>query len=145
MIRAGYLTRDGLDAVRGYYRGVFRANGWEVANAEFYEDEWTFLVIHGEREADIEIEAHGGDATGMDIELSEPVAKETVSRKEPEPTPPRRLRSATASATASATPISRSASPVPQPASAASRPASPAPGYHADDVDDYGDDEGGED
>jgi hypothetical protein len=83
--RARYLTRDGLDAVRGYYRGVFWAEEWEVANAEFYDDEWTFLVLHSEREAEIEIEAHEGGITGMDIRLSEPVPeKETATKKTPQ-------------------------------------------------------------
>ena len=34
LVRVKYLTRDGLDAVRGFYRGVFRAEGWKVANVE---------------------------------------------------------------------------------------------------------------
>jgi hypothetical protein len=130
MVHARYLTRDELDAVRGYYRGVFRTEGWEVGNAEFYQDEWTFLVIHVEREADIEIEAHEGGVTGVDIELTEP--EETVSRmtpREPRAKPDRQPRSTTPTAT----PASQSASPAPQ-------SASPAPGYYGDDGDDFGDD-----
>jgi hypothetical protein len=34
LVRVKYLTRDGLDAVRSFYRGVFRAEGWKVANVE---------------------------------------------------------------------------------------------------------------
>ncbi|MDQ3791199.1 MAG: hypothetical protein M3341_00860 [Actinomycetota bacterium] len=47
MVCTRYLTSDGLDAAHGYYRGVFRAEAWEVANAEFYEDEWMFLPLLG--------------------------------------------------------------------------------------------------
>lgn len=135
-IRARYLTRDGLDAVRGYYRGVFRAEGWEVANAEFYDDEWTFLVLHSEREAEIEIEAHEGGITGMDIRLSEPVPeKETATKKTPqkkgkspalqEPAPSQLPQPAERATPA---PAPQSASPSPTPQSA-----SPAPGYYGDD------------
>jgi hypothetical protein len=138
-IRARYLTRDGLDAVRGYYRGVFRAEGWEVANAEFYDDEWTFLVLHGDREAEIEIEAHEGSITGMEIRLSEPVSeKETATKKTPqkkgkspalqEPAPSQLPQPAERATPA---PAPQSASPSPTPQSA-----SPAPGYYGDDGDD---------
>jgi hypothetical protein len=164
IVRTRYLTRDGLDAVRGYYRGVFRAQGWEVANVEFYEDEWTFLAIHGEREADVEIEAHEGDVTDMDIELSEPLPeRETATKKmpqkkekspalrEPAPSrPPQPAEQATpAPQSASPSPAPQSASPAPQSASPAPQSASPAPapGYYGgdDDWDDFGDDDGGGD
>lgn len=126
-IRARYLTRDELDAVRGYYRGVFRGEEWEVANAEFYDDEWTFLVLHGKREAEIEIEAHEGDMTGMDIRLSEPVPEKEIATKK---TPQKKEKS----------PASREPAPsqLPQPAERATpapapQSASPAPGYFGDD------------
>ena len=45
--RARYLSREKLDVVRGFYRGVFRSEDWKVANAEFSDDEWTFLVVKG--------------------------------------------------------------------------------------------------
>lgn len=138
-IRARYITRDRLDAVRGYYRGIFRGEEWEVANAEFYDDEWTFLVLHGDREAEIEIEAHEGGITGMDIRLSEPVPeKETATKKTPqkkekspalqEPAPSQLPQPAE---WATPAPAPQSASPSPAPQSA-----SPAPGYYGDDGDD---------
>ena len=125
--RARYLPRDGLDAVRGYYRGVFWAEEWEVANAEFYDDEWTFLVLHSEREAEIEIEAHEGGITGMDIRLSEPVPeKETATKK----TPQKKEKSPALQEPAP--------SQLPQPAeretpAPAPQSASPASGYYGDD------------
>ena len=163
MVRARYLTRDGLDAVRGYYRGVFRAEAWEVANAEFYEDEWTFLAVHGEREADIEIEAHQGGVTEVDIELSEPLPEDVASKEAPQekessasrapsrpPQPAEQAGPVSAPQSASPSLAPQSASPAPQSASPAPQPSSPAPdpGYYGggdDDWDDFGDDGGGDD
>ena len=144
MVRARYLAHDGLDAVRGFYRGVFRSQGWEVANAEFYDDEWTFLAIHGEREVDVEIEAHAGGVTGMEIEQSEPRPKVTASRETPSKpeTTPKNDRALPEQAP-SAAPATSSPAPSAQPsASPAPQSASPAPGYYGDDADDYGDDYG---
>jgi hypothetical protein len=144
MVRVRYLARDGLDAVRGYYRGVFRAKGWEVANVEFYEDEWTFLAIHGEQEAEIGLEAREGDVTDVDIELSKPLPKkeatpkETPQKPKAKPAPPQQPRS-------TAPPAPQSASPAPQSASPAPQSASPAPGYYGDDRDDFDDDDFGDD
>ena len=148
MVRARYLAHDGLDAVRGFYRGVFRSQGWEVANAEFYDDEWTFLAIHGEREVDVEIEAHAGGVTGMEIQLSEPAPEEITSKdppRKPEPAPENNDDVAPEQPPSTVPPASAmpaSAAPSPQSASPAPQSASPAPGYYGDDADDYGDDYG---
>jgi hypothetical protein len=142
MVRTRHLTSDGLDAVRGYYRGVFRAEAWEVVNAEFYEDEWTFLAVHGEREADIEIEAHQGGITDVNIELSEPLPEESSLKK----TTQREESPASRATLQPPRPVAQS--PAPQPASPAPGSASPAPGYYGeggDDADDFGDDGGGDD
>lgn len=80
--RVSHLSRAKLDVVRGFYRGVFRGQGWKVANAEFSEGEWTFLVVDGEREADIEIEPHGRDVTRVDILVSEPLPEKESAPKE---------------------------------------------------------------
>jgi hypothetical protein len=139
VVRARYLTRDGLDAARGFYRGVFRAEGWKVANVEFSEDRWTFLAVHGDREANIIIEPHDRDVTRVDIEVSEPLPKKEPAPKEKsqkrearpapqEPAPPQ-------PATPAPTPAPQTASPAPQTASPA-----PVPGY--DDDGEYGDDSG---
>jgi hypothetical protein len=131
VVRARYLTRDGLDAVRGFYRGVFRGGEWKVANVEFSEDRWTFLVVHGEREAEIRIEPQGRDVTRADIESSEPLPEKEIPQKR-EASP----------ATQGPPPPSQSASPAPAP-----QPA-PAPDddyYEGEDWDDLGDDGGGDD
>ena len=141
LVRARHLTRDGLDAVRGFYRGVFRAEGWKVANVEFSEDRWTFLVVHGEREANVIIEPHGRGVTRVDIELSEPLpekeptTEQRPQRREDDPAPLELVSPQTA------TPAPQTATPAPQ-------TASPAPGYDDDaggDWDDLGDDGGGDD
>ena len=148
MVRARHLTRDGLDAVRGFYRGIFRAEGWKVANVEFSEDRWTFLVVHGEREANVIIEPHGRGVTRVDIELSEPLpekepaTKQRPQRREDDPAPREPVSPQTA------TPAPQSAPPAPQTASPAPQSASPAPAYDDDDGgewDDLGDDGGGDD
>jgi hypothetical protein len=88
VVRARYLTHDGLDAVRSSYRGVFRGERWKVANVEVSEDRWTFLVVHGEREANLRIEPHGRDVTRVDIELTEPLPrKETPQKRDASPAP----------------------------------------------------------
>ena len=153
VVRARYLTRDGLDTVRGFYRGVFRAEGWKVANVEFSEDRWTFLVVRSEREANIRIERDGHGITRVDMEFSEPLPeKEPDPKVKPqkrearpapqEPAPPQ-------TATPTPTPAPQSASPAPQSASPAPAPQpAPVPGYGddgGDDGDDFGDDGGGDD
>jgi hypothetical protein len=129
VVRVTYLTRDGLDAIRDFYRGIFRAEKWKMANVEFSEDRWTFLVVHGEREAHVRIEPHNRDVTKAGIELTEPLPqKETPQKPEAglapqEPVPP-------------------------QPATPTTAPASPTLDYYDDggeDWDDSGDDGGGDD
>jgi hypothetical protein len=142
IIRMRYLTRDGLDAARGFYRGVFRAKGWKVANVEFTEDRWTFLVLQGEREANIRIERYGRGATSVAVEYSEPLPEkkpapeETPQRREARPAPP-----------APPQPATPTPAPAPQTASPAPQTASPAPGYDDDGGygDDFGDNGGGDD
>jgi hypothetical protein len=146
VVRTRYLTRDGLDAVRGFYRGVFRAEEWKVANVEFSEDRWTFLIVRGEGESNIRLEPHGQDVTRVDIEFSEPLPekepapKERPQKREGDPAPQ--------PATPTPTPAPQSAAPAPQTASPAPAPQpapAPAPGYDDDGGDDFGDDGGGDD
>ncbi len=146
--RLRHLSHARLDVIRGFYRGVFRAEGWKVANVEFSEDRWTFLVVHGEREANIIIEPHGRGVTRVDVESSEPLPEKEPAQKErpqrrtarpapQEPAPPQ---------TATPTPAPQSASPAPQSASPAPQSA-PVPDYDdgGEDGDDLGDDGGGDD
>jgi hypothetical protein len=162
LTRARYLSHEKIDTVRGFYRGVFRSEGWKVANAEFSDDEWTFLVVKGEREAEIEVRPHD---TGSETEmwLSAPQPREQSDKKAvseasppqreaaPEPTPsptPAPTSPASASpAPASAPPSYGSASPAfasPAPASVPPAPATAPGGYEFEE--DYSDDfEGGDD
>ena len=71
LVRAAYLAREGPDAVRGFYRGVFREGGWQVANVEYAGDVWHFLVLRGELEAGVEVAPRDGGSK-VEIELSGP-------------------------------------------------------------------------
>jgi hypothetical protein len=160
--RVRYLSHAKLDVIRGFYRGIFRAEGWQVANVEFSEGEWTFLVVDGEREADIEIEPRSRDVTKVDIELSEPfpekepAPKEILQKREESPAmqesaPPSPSQSATptpASVPQSASPAPQSASPAPAPQPAPQLAPVPDDDYdegEGEDGDDFGDDGGGDD
>jgi cell division septation protein DedD len=158
--RVRYLSRAKLDVIRGFYRGVFRAERWKVANVEFSEGEWMFLVVHGEREADIEIEPNGRDITRVDIELSAPLTEKKLAPKESpqtrearpvkqEPTPPQPPQTATptpAPAPRSASPAPQSATPAaPAPQPAPAPPPAPTPDDYDEGGDDLGDDGGGDD
>lgn len=139
LIRTRYLSAEKLDAVRGFYRGVFQSEDWRMANAEFSDGEWNFLAVKGEREADIEVRSHGAGAEA-EVRISEPLSprqpKRDVSPSEGSP---------------SVGDVSRETAPsrVPEPpaAPASALPASPPPatasggyGYEGDDWGGYEDD-----
>jgi hypothetical protein len=146
-----YLSHAKLDVIRGFYRGVFRAEEWKVANVEFSEGEWTFLIVHGEREADIEIQPHGRDVTRVDIELSEPLpekkpAPKVIPQKPEAPPATQEPASPPPSQSATPTPAPQSASPTPQPAVPAPAPQpAPTPDDYEEGGDDRGDDGGDDD
>lgn len=72
LVRAAYVTAERPDGVRGFYRGVFRSGGWQVANVEYSRSGWHFLVLRGGREAGVEILPRGGGSK-VEIEFSGPV------------------------------------------------------------------------
>jgi hypothetical protein len=133
VIRARYLTTEGLDAVRGFYRGVFQSEEWEEADASFSEDGWTFHVTNGEREATIRI-SDLGPSVETSIELTEPLPEEPATSRTPEPEPRPAPEPAPEPAPA---PAPQYVPPAPAPA--------PAPGYDLDDDDFGGDDDFGDD
>ena len=55
LVSAAYLTGERPDAVRRFYRGVFGAEGWQVANVEYPGDGWHFLVLRGYMEAKVKV------------------------------------------------------------------------------------------
>ena len=113
---ARYLTTDNLDAVRGFYRGVFRSEEWTEADTDFSRGMWTFFVTDDQREATIKIKPHGSDVE-VDIEVSEPQPNEEITPEPaPRPTPPQ-------SSTPSQTPVPA----VPAPASAPAPDPTPWP------------------
>ena len=131
LTRARYLSDQKIDTIRGFYRSVIRSEGWRVANAEFSDGEWTFLVVKGGREAEIEVRAHDASSE-TEMRLIAPQPREQPDNKAaseaslpkseapPEPTPS--LRAA------------------PAPAAPATVPPAPAPGgyeYEEDDSEDF--------
>lgn len=71
LVRASYLTVEKADAVLGFYRSVFEAEEWQVANVEYSGAGWHLLVLRGDLEAGVRIlPRHGGSEA--EIELSGP-------------------------------------------------------------------------
>lgn len=71
LVRTEYLTTERAEAVRGFYRGVFGAEGWQVANVEYSGDGWHFLVLRGDLEAEVEVLPRDGGSEAT-IGLSGP-------------------------------------------------------------------------
>jgi hypothetical protein len=78
--KVGYVAAvSSLDTIREFYRDTFREEDWSVANAEFSEGRWSFLVTQDEREALVEFGTRTGSHGGLietRIELSEPPPEE---------------------------------------------------------------------
>jgi hypothetical protein len=70
-----YVVAASLDSVHDFYRVIFDEEGWMVADLGIYQGEWTFLVVSGEREAIVELEARES-LIEIEIELSEPPAND---------------------------------------------------------------------
>lgn len=146
LTRARYLTRENRDVVRGFYRGIFRAREWTVANVEFSEDRWEFFVVQGEREARVGIESRS-PGTAVDVRSSSPVPAEESKEEQPapkmeEPTPepaePAPVPIQPAPAPVEPAPVE----PAPQPVAPPPQAVEPAPPVPDDDADDYeGDDD----
>jgi len=142
----GYMTSADIDTVRGFYRDVFRTEGWSVGDIGFSEGTWTFFVIEGEREVYIELQPRD-EIVEVNFVLTEPKPDKELKPEQKDETD---KRSATSNSQEPAPPQQ---APAPQPAP--SRPpaqtpapaATPSPAYDYDD--DYGegynDLEGGED
>jgi hypothetical protein len=73
-----YVVPAELELVHDFYRDVFDAREWSVADVWFFQGEWTFFVIDGSREALVEIEARG-PLVEVEIELSE-IAGDSLHR-----------------------------------------------------------------
>lgn len=76
VVRTAYLTEDEPGVVSAYYRGSFRSGGWEVANIE-YTDGWHFLVLSGDREAEVAV-IRKDDGSEVKIEVTRPVGAQEV-------------------------------------------------------------------
>jgi hypothetical protein len=146
-----YLTHAKLDVIHGFYHGAFRSEDWSVANAEFSEGEWAFLVVHGDREAQVKIEPHGRCVTRVDVVLSESLPEKNPAPKQI----PQKREVSAASQQPTSLPSSQSATPTPAPQSASPAPPSgipapasqpaPTPQDYEEGGDDLGDDGDGDD
>jgi hypothetical protein len=142
--RVRYLSRAKLDMIRGFYRGVFRSKDWLVANAEFSEGEWAFLVVYGEREAQVKIEPHSRRVTRVDAVWSNSLPEKKPAPKEI----PQKREASSATQQPSSLPSSQSVTPTPAPAPQSASPvpqSAPFPNDYEDGGDDLGDDGGGDD
>ena len=78
VVRAGYAAEKPPTAVRDFYTGLFRSEGWGVANVEYMGGEWHFLAVRGGREAVVEVSPRSGGSL-VKIEASRPLAQEGVA------------------------------------------------------------------
>lgn len=128
----GYVAAGpGLDTVREFYRDTFREEDWSVANAEFSEGKWSFLVAQDEREALVEFESRGG-FIDIGIEHSEPPSEEneedeeeTTSESESSPSDSATASTPTPGPAPALTPVS---APIPAPTFAPAFAPAPAAG-----------------
>jgi hypothetical protein len=135
LTRTRYLSAENRDTVRGFYRGVFRSEGWRVANAEFSDGEWNFLAVKGEREVDIEVRSHRGGAE-TDVRVSAPLPP-----RQPEKNTSSEARTSKPDASRETAPSRAPEPPVPTaPASPPPATASGGYGYEDDGWDEYEDD-----
>ncbi len=72
-----YVVAAELGPVHDFYREVFQDEGWVVADIGIYQGEWTFFIVSGEREANVELEARQS-LVEIEIELSEPLEESGV-------------------------------------------------------------------
>jgi hypothetical protein len=87
LVDTEYVASAELGDVRGFYRRVFRSEGWTVASLDVSEGEWDFLVTKGNREAVIEIEIRKG-LVETEIEVSEPQKEKAIQRDSASPQRP---------------------------------------------------------
>jgi hypothetical protein len=84
-----FLAAADLDQVRAFYQGVIAAHGWERADIEFADGEWTYALVDGDTLALIEIEIANG-LVEIDLQISEPIPAapaETDAPQAPRPPP----------------------------------------------------------
>lgn len=126
--RLEYEADAELDAVREFYRDVFRSEGWSVADFDFSGSEWTFFVISEEREAFVDLKPRA-DAVEIELEISEPHNQRDQRGADSEPP-----------SSPDALPQETTPQPVPS-----TPPSSPEPGDYFDEGDDIEEDDSGED
>lgn len=71
LVRAEYLTGEKPGAVNGFWRDAFRSGSWQVANVEYSDGAWDFVVLRGEREAEVGVLPRDGGSE-VRVEVSVP-------------------------------------------------------------------------
>jgi hypothetical protein len=74
----GYVTDAELDDVRGFYRRVFREQGWDVAELDFSLTQWLFVVSSGAETAIVALKSHEQTVV-IDVELEQPLPAPTTA------------------------------------------------------------------
>jgi hypothetical protein len=151
-----YVTSADIDTVRGFYRDVFRMEGWSVGDVGFSEGMWNFFVIEGEREVYIELEPRD-ELVEVDFKLTEPKPNKDLKPEQKDEPEKRSAKSNTQEPapqqheptpqSAPSRPPAQTPTPAAAPTPTPAPAATPSPAYDYDD--DYGegynDLEGGED
>lgn len=83
---AEYQADATVEDVRTFYQGVIVEHGWERADINFDNGEWSYVLVDGPLEALIEIEEFGG-LVEIDLQISEPIAAPTPAEPDPTPAP----------------------------------------------------------
>ena len=126
----GYVAAvSSLDTIREFYRDTFREEEWSVANAEFSEGRWSFLVTQDEREALVDFGTRPGSRGGLieiRFKLSEPPPEEEESTSESASAPSNSATTPTPGPAPAPTPTSAPAAPILVPASTPTPTADPA-------------------
>ncbi len=123
-----YVVAADLAPVHDFYREIFRAHRWLVADLGFSQGEWTFFLVEAEREAVIEIESRG-ELVEVEIELSEPHTEQVRATPRPRSVVVPTV-GAKPKATATSEPTKRpqaTARPKPRPTAAPAPPVKPKP------------------
>jgi hypothetical protein len=85
VISAEYLARASRDRVRAFYRAVFTAHSWTVADMSFAYDQWRFIVVREDgSEASLELGQRAG-LVEIDLQLTRPMPPAASASAAPAP------------------------------------------------------------
>jgi len=82
-----YVAIASVDSARRFYQGVIAEQGWQRADVDYADGEWTYVLVDGAVEALIEIEESDG-LLEIDLQLSEPIPVPEPPASPPPSAPP---------------------------------------------------------